>query len=126
MNKPSVAIIGASRDRRKYGNKSVRAHAAAGFDVYPVNPHADQVEGLVCYPSLSAVPVDRLDGVSLYVPPEVGVTLLAEIAAAEPGEVWLNPGSGSRTLCEAAQRLGLNVINGCSIVALGLSPADFP
>jgi predicted CoA-binding protein len=126
MNKPTVVIIGASRDRRKYGNKSVRAHVAAEFDVYPVNPHATQVEGLVCYPSLSAVPVNRLDRVSLYVPPEVGVTLLDEIAAANPAEVWLNPGSGSRTLREAAQRLGLNVIEGCSIVALGLSPADFP
>jgi predicted CoA-binding protein len=126
MNQPSVAIIGASRDRRKFGNKSVRAHLAAGYDVYPVNPHAGQVEGLACYPDLSAVPVDRVDRVSLYVPPEVGVTLLAEIAAAGPAEVWLNPGSGSRTLREAAQRLGLNFIDGCSIVALGLSPADFP
>jgi predicted CoA-binding protein len=126
MTRPSVAIIGASRDRRKYGNKSVRAHVAAGYDVYPVNPHADDIEGLICYPSLSAVPAHHLDRVSLYVPASVGSGLLEEIAAARPKEVWLNPGSGSRTLREAAQRLGLNLIDGCSIVALGLSPTDFP
>jgi len=126
MSKPTVAIIGASRDRRKYGNKSVRAHVAAGYDVYPVNPHADEIEGLACYPSLSAAPADRIDRVSLYVPPSVGVILVGEIAAVHPGEVWLNPGSGSRALREAAQRLGLNVVDGCSIVALGLSPSDFP
>jgi predicted CoA-binding protein len=126
MNKPTAVIIGASRDRRKYGNKSVRAHVAAGFDVYPVNPHAAEIEGLRCFPSLSAVPVDQVERVSLYVPASVGMTLLDEIAAVSPGEVWLNPGSGSRALREAAQRLGLNVIDGCSIVAVGLSPSDFP
>jgi len=126
MQNPTVAIIGASRDRRKYGNKSVRAHVAAGFDVYPVNPNADQVEGLVCYRDVSALPVKQVDRVSLYVPPAVGMTLLEEIAAARPREVWLNPGSGSRALREAAQQLGLNVVDGCSIVALGLSPAEFP
>ena len=48
MSKPTVAVVGASADRRKFGNKSVRAHLAQGYDVYPVNPKAGEVEGLNC------------------------------------------------------------------------------
>ena len=45
MAKPTVAILGASADRSKFGNKSVRAHAQAGYDVYPVNPKGGTIEG---------------------------------------------------------------------------------
>src|SRR5439155_125292 len=79
--KPTVAIVGASADRSKFGNKSVRAHLAQGFDVYPVNPKGGQVEGLPVYLRLADVPAAHLDRVSLYVPPAVGLSLLPEIAA---------------------------------------------
>lgn len=79
MNKPTVAIIGASADRQKYGNKSVRAHLNQGYDVYPVHPGTSEIEGLSAYPSLSEVPVRDLDRISVYVPPEVGIQLLEEI-----------------------------------------------
>lgn len=126
MSQPTVAILGASRNRRKYGNKSVRAHHAAGYRVFPVNPHAAEIEGLPCYPSLADVPVETLDRISVYLPPDLGITLLGAIAAAQPSEVWLNPGSSSPEFRRSAQQVGLKVIEGCSIVALGLSPADFP
>jgi uncharacterized protein len=124
--KPSVAVIGASRDRRKFGNKSVRAHRQQGYQVYPVNPHAESVEGLRCFPSLSQVPVERIDRVTVYVPPEVGLTLLEEIAAKSPAEVWLNPGSESDDLVRRGDALGLNLIQACSIVNVGLSPSMLP
>jgi predicted CoA-binding protein len=123
MPQPTVAILGASRQREKYGNKSVRAHRAAGFQVFPVNPKADEIEGLPCYPSLADVPVERLDRVSVYLPPEVLLGVLPEIAAADPAEVWLNPGSDSDEVVEKARELGLNVIQACSIVGVGKNPS---
>lgn len=122
---PTVAVLGASRDRRKYGNKSVRAHAKAGWDVYPINPQADEIEGFRAYRSLRDVPVRPLDRVSVYVPPEIGMTLLKEIAACHPREVWLNPGSESDELLAAAENFGLPVICACSIVDVGQSPVMF-
>lgn len=122
---PTVAVLGASRDRRKYGNKSVRAHAKAGWDVFPVNPLAEEIEGFRAYRSLLDVPVRPLDRVSIYLPPEIGMTLLGDIAACQPREVWLNPGSESQELLAAAEKLGLTVICACSIVDVGLSPAMF-
>lgn len=125
MPRPSVAILGASRDRRKYGNKSVRAHTAQGYEVFPINPHASEIEGLTAFPSLADLPVDRLDRVSVYLPPEIGITLLVKIAAKHPAEVWFNPGSDSSELLERARALGLNVISACSIVDIGRSPVEF-
>jgi hypothetical protein len=91
----TVAIVGAGPERRKFGNKSVRAHAAAGFTVYPVHPTADIVEGLTAYRSVKDVPVEKLDRVTVYLPPAVGLTVLADVATKSPGEVWFNPGAES-------------------------------
>jgi len=125
MAQPTVAIIGASPERRKYGNKSLRAHQQAGYQVFPINPHVDQIEGLQAYASVTDIPVE-LDRVSMYVPPHVGITLLEEIAAKGCKEFWLNPGTESPELVAKARSLGLKPILDCSIVDLGLSPAQFP
>lgn len=124
MAKPTVAIIGASADRRKYGNKSLRAHLAQGYEVYPVNPKGGEIEGLAAYQRLADVPGGRLHRVSLYVPPEVGLTLLDEIAAKGCDELWLNPGSDSDELVEAARRRGLEPITACSIIGVGMRPGE--
>ena len=126
MAKPTVAILGASPNRQKYGNKSVRAHLDQGYEVYPVNPTADEVEGLKAYPSLRDLPVETVDRVSVYLPPAVGLTVLEDIKAVNPKEVWFNPGSESDEIVERAGELGLNIIQACSIVNLGVSPRQFP
>ena len=122
MSKPSVAILGASTDRSKFGNKAVRAFLQQGFDVYPVNPKATEIEGIRAYPSLGDVPVKPLDRISVYLPPHVGMSLLDEIAKMGAGEVWFNPGTTSDDLLARAKELGINVIQACSIIAVGVSP----
>ena len=124
MSKPTVAILGASKNRAKYGNKSVRAHSQQGYDVYPVNPNADEIEGLSAFASLADVPVQHLDRISVYLPPPVGIALIDEIAAKGCDELWLNPGSESDELIARARELGLNVVVACSIVDVGVSPGD--
>lgn len=127
MSNPTrtAAVVGAGPERRKFGNKSVRAHRAAGYAVYPVHPTAAEVEGLPAYRSVTDIPA-RLDRVTVYLPPAVGLKVLPEIAAVSPGEVWFNPGADAPEVLAEARRLGLNVIAGCSIVDLGLSPSMFP
>jgi predicted CoA-binding protein len=120
--RPSVAVVGASGDRSKYGNKAVRAFMKAGYDVYPVNPNVREVEGLTAYPNLAAVPVDRLDRVSFYVPPEVGLRVLEQVGDKPIGELWLNPGADAAEVVERAEMLGLSVVRACSILAVGENP----
>lgn len=123
MSKRTVAILGASADRGKYGNMSVRAHRDKGYDVYPVNPRGGQIEGLTAYRSLAEIPV-RLDRISVYLPPAIGLAVLPEIAAKGCDELFLNPGSDSDEVVAAAEQLGLNPIVACSIVAVGMSPSQ--
>jgi predicted CoA-binding protein len=119
-----VAVIGASSDRKKYGNKAVRAFARQGWEVYPVNPHEAEIEGMRVFRSIGDVP-GPLDMVSVYVPPSVGRTLLAAVAAARPGEVWFNPGSEDDDLLAQARALGLDPILACSITGAGESPSRY-
>ena len=117
----TIAIIGASTDRNKFGNKAVRAFVQQGYTVYPVNPKEAVVEGLTAYPSIADVPV-RPQRISVYLPPPVVLKTLPAIAAKGCDELWLNPGTESEEVLAEAERLGLNVIQACSIVAVGVSP----
>jgi predicted CoA-binding protein len=118
----SVAVIGASNHRSKYGNKAVRAFVQQGYQVYPINPHEEHVEGLPAFKSILDLPV-RPQMVSVYIPPMILLKLLPDIAARGCDELWLNPGAESPEVLQQAERLGLNVIQACSIMAVGLSPA---
>jgi predicted CoA-binding protein len=118
---PSVAIIGASNNPSKYGNKAVRAYLRQGWTVYPVNPQDGTVEGLPTYPSVEAVSA-KVDRAALYVPPEVGKGLLPGIARKGISELFVNPGAESDALLAEADRLGLTVIQACAIVDIGERP----
>lgn len=121
MNKPTVAVIGASSNREKFGNKAVRAFLQQGYDVFPVHPTEQTIEDLKVFRSVLNIPFP-LDKVSLYVPPAVGMKLVDEIAKKGCKELWLNPGADSPELYEKAQSLGLNPIIACSIVGVGVNP----
>ena len=112
-----VAVIGASSHRHKYGNRAVRAFRRDGYDVLPINPHETEVEGLPAYRSVLDVPGD-IDMASFYVPPDVGMQVIEEIARKGIKEVWFNPGAESPALTERARALGLEPIEACSIMNL--------
>lgn len=113
---PSIAIIGASNDPRKFGNQAVRTYKALGWTVYPVNPKEAQIEDLPSYPSVADLP-HPVDRASLYVPPAVGIALLDAIAARGAAELWVNPGADSPQLIARAEQLGLVTVQACSIIA---------
>ena len=119
----TVAVIGASSDRSKYGNKAVRAYVKQGYRVFPVNPKGGEIEGLPAFKRIEDVPV-RPDLVSVYVPPVLVLRMLPAIAAKGCHELWLNPGAESEEVVTEAQRLGLQVIQACSILGVGERPAD--
>lgn len=121
---PSIAIIGASADRSKFGNKCVRAYSLMGYDVYPVNPRETVIEGRPAFKSILDVPADPIDRVSIYLPASLGAQVLDEVARKKALEVWLNPGADGPEVLQKARKLGLNVVRGCSIVAIGMSPSE--
>lgn len=116
-----VAVIGASNNRQKFGNRAVRAYLRAGYTVVPINPHERDVEGLPAYPSVLDVP-GAIDLASFYVPPAVGETIIEDVARKQIPEVWLNPGAESDALVARARSLSIKPVVACSIVALGENP----
>ena len=118
---PSVAVIGASSAPQKYGSKAVRAYLRRGWTVYPVNPNEQTIEGQPVYRSIDELH-DGIERITVYVPPEVGLTLLEAIAAKHPKELFINPGAESDALLARAEELGLEPILACSIVEIGERP----
>ena len=122
--KPTIAVLGASTDRSKFGNKAVRAYLQQGYDVFPVNPKADSVEGTAAYPTVADIPVSKLDRVTVYLPAPVALGVLGQLAEKEIGEVHFNPGADDPEVLAKARELGLNVVTGCSILAIGVRPDE--
>jgi acyl-CoA synthetase (NDP forming) len=119
-----VAVIGASSDRSKFGNKAVRAFLNHGDQVVPINPKESEVEGLKAYRSVLDVPV-AIDMATFYVPPAVGEALIEEVARKGIREVWLNPGADSEALAARARALNIDAVRACSIVGIGDSPSRY-
>ena len=117
----TVAVIGASNAREKFGNKAVRAYLRQGWTVYPVNPNEREVEGLPAYPSITDIP-GPVTRATLYLPPEVGLRVLDGIKAKGVTELYVNPGAESEDLMSRAEALGLEPIWACSIVDIGERP----
>ncbi len=119
-----VAIIGASADRRKFGNKAVRAYHEQGHEVVPVNPKGGKIEGLPVAATIASVsgPVDRA---SLYLGRAAGLAAVRELAdRGDVAELWLNPGADDPDVVAEAEQLGLRVVRACSILAVGPMSTD--
>lgn len=120
----TVAIIGASTSRSKFGNKAVRAFRQAGYRVVPINPRHAEIEGERAYASVLDYP-GPIDLATIYVPPEVGASVLEALARKGIGEVWFNPGADDPDVLTRARALGLRPVQACSILGLGLRPEAF-
>ena len=120
----TVAVIGASSDRRKFGNKALRAFAAAGYRAIPITPRHATVEGMRAYATVLDYP-GPIDMATIYVRPLVGEQIVDGLAQKGIREVWFNPGSESDALITRARQLGLRPIQACSILGIGMSPSEF-
>jgi len=116
----SFAVVGASVDRSKYGNKVLRCYQQHGKEVYPINARASEVEGLKAYPSLAALPV-KVQAISVITPPAVTEQVVREAAAAGVTHIWMQPGAESDAAIATAESLGMSVIAGgpCLLVVMG-------
>jgi predicted CoA-binding protein len=120
----TVAVIGASSNRSKFGNKALRAFLRRGYRAIPINPNEVEVEGHRTYPSVLDVS-EPIDFATFYVPGHVGVQVMNEVARKGIPEVWLNPGADEPQVVNRARELGLKTVRQCSIIAIGESPGQY-
>src|SRR5713226_2951781 len=88
------AVVGASTDREKYGNKVLRVYQQNKLEVVPINLKANEVEGLKAYPDLASVP-GAIYGVSIITPPAVTEHVVAEASPPGRTNIWMQPGAES-------------------------------
>ena len=105
------AVVGASTDRDKYGNKVLRAYQQHGQEVFPINPRATEIEGMKAYPNLAAVPA-KIRAISVITPPAITEQVVRDAAAAGVKYVWMQPGAESFEAIQTAEALGMEVIAG--------------
>lgn len=120
----TVAVIGASSNRAKFGNKALRAFERQGFRVLAINPNESEVEGHKTYASVLDVP-DAIDIATVYVPAGVGVRVMDDLAKKGVPEVWLNPGADDDAVVARARELGLKTVIACSIIGIGETPSRY-
>ena len=116
----AFAVVGASPDRSKYGNKVLRCYLQADRKVVPVHPKEPSVEGLPAFASLTAIP-ERPDAVSVITPPPVTEKVVEEAGRLGIRHLWMQPGAESDAAVKRAKELGMNVVAGgpCLLVVLG-------
>ena len=114
------AVVGASTDRSKYGNKVLRSYMQSDLEAHPVHPREEEIEGLRAYPDLGSLP-EVPHGITVVTPPSVTEAVVEEAAQVGVKHVWMQPGAESDEAIARAAELGLGVIAGgpCLLVVLG-------
>jgi hypothetical protein len=111
----ALAVVGASRKRVKFGNKAYRDLKAKGYNVVPVNPTAETIEGDRCYRDVASLP-KNVRGLVLVVPPVIAERIVPQAKAAGVTHIWMQPGAESKTAVASCRENGLTAIDGQCIM----------
>jgi predicted CoA-binding protein len=113
----TLAVVGVSRDRGKYGNIVFRNLRDKGYDVLAVNPRQAEVEGDPCYPSLKDLPRPA-GGVVLVVPPAATEAVVREAAGLGIRRVWMQPGAESEEAVQFCRERGIAVVHDACVMVV--------
>ena len=119
----SLAVVGVSRSGEKFGNTAYRVLKAKGYQLVPVHPEAETLEGDRCAKNLASLPAP-VGGVLVIVPPQQAEQVVQEAAAAGIKRVWLQQGADSPAAIRLAESKGMSVVAGECILMFA-EPAGF-
>jgi len=124
---PAFGVVGASADRRKYGNKVLRCYLQNGRRAVPVNPGVRAVEGVSCVARVADLP-EEVESISIITPPSITERVVEEAISRGVSHLWMQPGAESRAAVELCQAAGISVIadGSCVLVVLGFREAWAP
>lgn len=110
MAQKRFAVVGATDNPEKYGNQIIKNLKSRNYEVYPVNPRLQEVEGIRCYPALANIPV-KVDVVDFVVPPAATEAILQECLELGLDRIWLQPGSESEAAIAFCHENNLKVVH---------------
>lgn len=120
LQSPEFAVIGASSNRNKYGNKVLRCYIQHQMKVYPVHPSEDEVEGLTVFSSVMELP-NEVKSISIITPPQITEEVVNEAIKRGIQNIWMQPGAESQQAIQNCIDHQINVIakGPCILVVLG-------
>ncbi len=123
----AFGVVGASADRRKYGNKVLRCYLQNGRAAVPVNPKERVIEGVACVADVAGLP-EGVESISVITPPAVTERVVGDAIARGLRNVWMQPGAESERAVARCRESGVNVIadGSCVLVVLGYREAWVP
>ncbi|MBN1797682.1 MAG: CoA-binding protein [Spirochaetales bacterium] len=118
----SFAVAGSFRDNTKYAYKILKDLIAAGYEVYPLHPTLQEVEGLPCYKSVTDIP-KTVDVVDLVTPPHATLEIVQQCTQKGITRIWMQPGAESREAIDFCHRHNMKAIYGtCLMLNLASKP----
>ena len=120
----SIAVVGVSREGKKFGNMAYKDLKSKGYNLFPINPHADEIEGDRCYSSINDLP-EQVGGVLIVVPPEQTEKVVMEASEAGINRVWMQQGAESTKAIQYCQEHSIDAVHGECILMFA-EPAGFP
>lgn len=105
-----IAVVGMSRSGKKFGNMAAKELKSKGYEIYPVHPEAQEIDGLTCYPNLKSLS-GKVEGVWISIPPAKVSVVLEQAAEIGLKKIWLQQGAWSKEVQETIDKLSLSVVS---------------
>jgi len=115
LSQRSLAVVGVSRNTKKFGNAIYRTLKQQGYKVFPIHREAESIEGDRCYPVFKALP-EKVGGVVICIPPVQTEKILEGVLAAGISHVWLQRGAESYAALRFCEKNGITVVHGQCIL----------
>jgi uncharacterized protein len=119
VGQQSLAVVGVSRQPKKFGTYAYKELKKRGYRVFPVNPQAETIEGDRCYANLAALP-EEVGGVVVVVPSNQVEQVVRDVAAAGIKRVWMQQGADSPEAVKFCEENGITEVHGeCILMFAG-------
>lgn len=119
LSAKSLAVVGVSRNPKKFGSLAFRELKTRGFQVFAVNRNMDEIDGSPCYPTLQSLP-EKVEGVVIVVPPQQTENVVREAEGAGIKRVWMQQGAESDSAIQYCHEHNITEVHGeCILMFAG-------
>jgi len=123
LRQKRFAVIGSFRNKEKFAYMILVDLIKKGYEVFPVNPRLGEVEGRVCYKTISDIP-DSVDVVNIVTPPSITEAILKECLQKGIKRAWLQPGAESQAAIKFCHDNDMEVIHGICVMLESLEEKE--
>ncbi len=112
LEKKVWTVVGANENPDKFGYKIYKRLKSVGYEVYPVNPMYEAIDGDICYKSLSELP-KKPDVINMVVSPTIGMDYIKEAIEMEIRNIWFQPGTFSKEIYQIIKNKEIEAVQAC-------------